>query len=215
MQDDQLNQQLIAAIETGDEESAVGAVEALLGMGVPATGIVGVMSGAMTRVGDLFQTYEIFLPDIIVAADAFTQAMKRLEPHLRQEQAAECLDRGTIALGVVAGDIHDIGKEIVRIFMEAAGFRVVDLGSNVPKERFVEAAGEADIVGLSALMGTTMPEMGEVIRALEAAGLRESVKVLVGGAPVSAPFAESIGADAYAPDAVEGVRIALGWMARS
>jgi methanogenic corrinoid protein MtbC1 len=203
---------LALAIETGDEVSALEAVEALLEAGIEATLIVEVMSRSMARVGDRFQAYELFLPDIIVAADAFSQAMRRLEPVLRAQQTADCLDRGTVALGVVAGDVHDIGKEIVRILMEAAGFRVLDLGSDVATERFVEAAREADIVGLSALMGTTMPAMGEVIQGLQEAGLRDGVKVLVGGAPVSAAFAGSIGADAYAADAVEGVRIALRWM---
>lgn len=203
---------LVAAIESGDGDTALQAVEALLAAGIPAAGIVEAMGTAMARVGDRFQAYELFLPDIVVAADAFTQAMARLEPVLRAEQTAECLDRGTIALGVVAGDIHDIGKDIVRILMEAAGFRVLDLGSDVPTARFVEAAAQADIVGLSSLMGTTMPVMGEVVRALEDAGLRQRVKVLVGGAPLSAAFAESIGADAYAPDAVEGVKIARQWM---
>jgi 5-methyltetrahydrofolate--homocysteine methyltransferase len=96
--------------------------------------------------------------------------------------------------------------------MEAAGFRVLDLGADVPTARFVEAAAEADIVGLSSLMGTTMPAMRDVIRGLREAGLRDRVRVLVGGAPVSEAFAQSIGADAYAPDAVEGVKIALQWM---
>lgn len=205
---------LRAAIESGDETRALAAVEALLVVPVPAADIVEQMGAAMARVGERFQAYELFLPDIVVAADAFSRAMQRLEPVLREQQGAAAPVRGTIALGVVAGDVHDIGKDIVRILMEAAGFRVLDLGSDVPVERFVAAAAEADILGLSALMGTTMRGMGEVIRAVEAAGLRERVRILVGGAPLSQAFADSIGADAYAADAVEGVRIARAWSDR-
>jgi len=202
---------LYQAIVEGDEQAAIAAAEGLLGDGVSASEITAIMGRAMGAVGDLFQAYELFLPDIVVAADAFTQAMSRLEPALRAEGGG---DRrlGRVALGVVAGDIHDIGKDIVRILLEAAGFEVKDLGRDVSPEQFVQAAREADIVAMSSLMSTTMGVMAQVVEALEEANLRGQVKVLVGGAPVSADFARSIGADGYGADAVEGVRVATAWM---
>jgi len=202
---------LAQAIITGDEAAGIAMSRELLSAGEPATDIVATMAAAMTQLGARFQRNEVFLPDIIVAADAFEQVMALVDPHLRA-QGAVSASRGRVALGVVAGDIHDIGKSIVKIMLEAAGFAVLDLGNDVPATRFVEAAGDADILGISALMSTTMPVMEEVVTLLEQARLRESTKVLVGGAPVSADFARAIGADGYGADAVEGVKLARSWM---
>jgi len=202
---------LQTAILEGDELSALRWAEQMLEAGTPAARVTALMGQAMAVVGERFQSYEFFLPDVVVAADAFTRVMERLAPLLRTEGAAQ-RSLGKVALGVVAGDIHDIGKDIVKIMLEAGGFDVEDLGSDVPVERFVAAAREADIIAMSSLMSTTMGVMGSVVEGLQEANLRERVRVLVGGAPVSRDFATAIGADGYGEDAVEAVRVATAWM---
>jgi len=148
-----------------------------------------------------------FLPELMLAAVTMKAALSVLEPALAKRKKSK--NKGTVLLGTVEGDIHDIGKNIVGAMLRANGFEVHDIGVDVPPEKFVEKVKEVkpDIVGISALLTTTMPKMVEVIEALKKAGLRDKVKVLVGGAPVRKEWAQQIGADAYATDAVEAVRV--------
>ena len=155
--------------------------------------------------GDRFERGEYFLPELMMAGETFRSGMEILAPKMRGTPRTY---EGTVVLGTVSGDIHDIGKNLVGFMIESAGFRVIDLGVNISKEGFVNAVREhePDCLGLSALLTTTMLEMETVIQTLENEGLRENVKVILGGAPVSRRFAESIGADGYASDAASGVR---------
>ncbi|MCL6466059.1 MAG: corrinoid protein [candidate division WOR-3 bacterium] len=160
------------------------------------------LARGMRVVGEKFAAREFFVPEVLLASKAMYAGFDIL----KEQMPRGTRSRGRVALGVVQGDIHDIGKNIVKVMVQAAGFEVVDLGRNVPIERFVTAAEEGvQIVGMSSLMTTTMPNMAKVIEALKKQGLRERVKVLVGGAPVTRLFAERIGADGYAPDAHSAV----------
>ena len=165
---------------------------------------------SMEEVGKRFQEHEIFLPHVLLAAKAMKKGMEVLRPKL---VGAGVQPRGKIAIGTVAGDIHDIGQVLVGMMLEGAGFEVDYLGNDVAVEKFVEAAREgAQVLGLSALLTTTMPVMKSTIKALEEAGLRDKVKIMVGGAPVDRDFAKEIGADAYGPDAVASVEIAKSFI---
>jgi corrinoid protein of di/trimethylamine methyltransferase len=163
----------------------------------------------MNTVGDKFQRGEYFLPHLIIAANGMQKAMELLEPELqmRQQQVASA---GILVIGSVAGDIHEIGKSLVATMMSAAGFQVHDLGVDVPTQTFVTKVKEtsANLLGLSALLTTTMTVQREVIEALQEAGIRDQVKVIVGGAPVSPEWAASIGADGYAEDAIGAIELA-------
>lgn len=168
----------------------------------------GLMKG-MQVVGERFQCGEAFLPDLIIAAEGMKRAMRHLEPELRARQQT-IASAGTVVLGTVKGDIHEIGKSLVGTMLSASGFTVHDLGTDVPTERFVQKVKEtgAQILGLSSLLTTTMAVQREVIEALRQAGLRHQVKVMVGGAPVTQAWAEQIGADGYAEDAAGAVDLA-------
>ena len=168
----------------------------------------------MEIVGARFQSGEYFLPHLIIAASGMQQAMALLEPELRaRQQTVE--SRGIVVIGTVKGDIHEIGKSLVGTMMSASGFQVHDLGVDVPTETFVAKVKEtgANIVGLSALLTTTMTVQREVIEALEEAGIRSQVKVIVGGAPVSQEWTNTIGADGYAEDAVGAIELGKHLMA--
>ena len=162
----------------------------------------------MEVVGAKFQDGEYFLPQMVIAANAMEQAMGLLEPELHaRQQVSE--SAGTLVIGTVAGDIHEIGKSLVATMMSANGFRVYDVGVDVPAETFVNEVKEreANLLGLSALLTTTMTAQRDVIRAVEEAGIRDRVKVMVGGAPVTQEWAESIGADGYAEDVIGAVEL--------
>ena len=161
-------------------------------------------------VGEKFENGEFFLPDLIMASEAMKAGLKILEPELHKKKKGMPIV-GTFIIGTVEGDIHDIGKTIVVSMLQANGFRVIDLGVDVPTEKFIEKVREIkpDILGLSALLPTTMPKQQEVIEALKRENLRERVKVMVGGAPVTQAWADQIEADGYAEDAVEAVKKAL------
>lgn len=162
----------------------------------------------MDIVGEKFQTGEYFLPQMVIAANAMQQAMAMLEPELHaRHQAVET--PGTLVIGTVKGDIHEIGKSLVATMMSANGFRVYDVGVDVSAATFVDKIKEteANLLGLSALLTTTMTAQREVIQALEEAGIRDRVKVMVGGAPVTEEWAEAIGADGYAEDVVGAVEL--------
>jgi len=163
----------------------------------------GLLAG-MSVVGDKFKKNEFYVPEVLIAAKAMKEGMQILRPLLAEKGIKGA---GTVVLGTVRGDLHDIGKNLVGMMLEGAGFEVVDLGVDVAPEKFVEEVKEknAEIVGLSALLTTTMPGMKEVIAALTTNGLRKKVKVMIGGAPVTQDYADEIGADGYAPNAASAV----------
>ncbi len=161
---------------------------------------------AMDEVGRLFENGDYFVPEMLIAARAMQGGLGIIKP-LLVESGIEPV--GKVIIGTVKGDLHDIGKNLVAMMLEGAGFEIIDLGTDVPAERFVDAVKEgADIIGLSALLTTTMPAMESTIQAVEAAGLRDQVKILVGGAPVTDAYAQKIGADGYSPDAGQAAALA-------
>ena len=198
-----------SAVINGDRDSAKSLVEQALADDVdPSELLNGALISAMTEVGERFERQEFFVPEMLVAARAMQEALAILKPHL---QAADVQPVGQVVLATVRGDLHDIGKNLVGIMMEGTGFEVVDLGVDVGPEQVVAAVKEhqPDLVGLSALLTTTMPMMRTIIEALEEGGIREQVKVIVGGAPVTQEYATSVGADLYAPDAASAARVSL------
>ena len=159
------------------------------------------LAAGMRRMGEKYAAKECFVPEVLLASKAMYAGFEILQARVGSGESGMG-GRGKVALGVVQGDIHDIGKNIVKVMVQAAGFDVIDLGRNVPLPEFVRAAESgAAVVGISSLMTTTMPRMGKVVEALDKAGLRPGVKVIVGGAPVTERFAQNIGADGFAPDA--------------
>jgi len=201
---------LTSSLVDGDPDATFEATKEALAAGIEPMAIIkeGLIPG-MNIVGEKFSCGEYFLPDLIIAADGMQKAMTLLEPELlKRQQAIE--SAGTVLLGTVKGDIHEIGKSLVGTMLTANGFKVHDLGVDVPTETFVAKVQEMkpDILGLSALLTTTMVMQREVIKALAEAGIRDKVKVMVGGAPVTRSWAEEIGADGYAEDAMGAVQIA-------
>ncbi len=214
---DDLLAQLTQSVLVGEREVAARLTRDALAAGVePLTVIDRGLVPGMDQAGEKFSTGEYFLPNLLIAARAMQDSMTILEPELlsRDEQIANA---GTVVIGTVHGDIHEIGKSLVGTMFTANGFKVHDLGVDVPVETFVNTVRDtgADILGLSALLTTTMVVQREVIEALSEAGLRKNVKVLVGGAPVSAAWAQEIGADGYADDAVAAVRLAQQVLGRT
>lgn len=208
---------LTQSLVDGDPEACVQFTKEALAAGVEPMAIIrqGLMPG-MRIVGDKFGAGEYFLPDLIIAADGMQQAMALLEPELRaRQQAIE--SPGTVVIGTVKGDIHEIGKSLVGTMLSANGFKVHDLGVDVPTEKFLEKVKEtgANLLGLSALLTTTMTMQKQVIEALNAADMRQGVKVMVGGAPVTRSWAEEIGADGYAEDAMSAVALAKQLMGKA
>ena len=168
------------------------------------------MAKGMTIVGEKFQNNEYFLPELIMAGEVMHEAMEVVKPHVRSE---DVIPTNKIVLGTIRGDLHDIGKNIVAMLLTAAGFEVIDLGVDVPAEEFVEAVRKntAPLVGMSALLTVTIPEMGTVIKQLDESGLRTQLKIIIGGAAATPEYAGSIGADYAAKDAVEGVNKCKLW----
>jgi 5-methyltetrahydrofolate--homocysteine methyltransferase len=166
----------------------------------------------MDIIGVKFKKNEVYVPEVLIAARAMHAGMSILRPKLIETGVKNI---GTIAIGTVKGDLHDIGKNLVKMMLEGAGFEVIDLGVDVSTDRFVEAVKEhkLNIIGMSALLTTTMVNMAEVIKALEAAGLRDKVKIMIGGAPITQNYADQIGADAYSPDAASAVDSAKSFIA--
>ena len=199
--------ELTDAVAAGQRNEAIRLTQELLAAGTAPNAIVeqGLVPG-MATVGERFKRNEIFVPEMLIAARAMKEALKLLEPLLIQ---AGIKPKFTAIIGTVQGDLHDIGKNLVAMMWRGANFQIIDLGTNVPAERYVAAAREhkAQIVGLSALLTTTMPAMKETVRALKAAGI-EGLKVLVGGAPITQDFADEIGADGFAADAGSAVDVA-------
>jgi 5-methyltetrahydrofolate--homocysteine methyltransferase len=200
-----LLEELREAVVTGQAKVAVAKVTEGLAEGMPAATLLqdGLIT-AMGRVGELYEQGDFYVPEMLVAANAMTEALAVLKPELVSEGAPE---GATIAIGTVKGDLHDIGKNLVAMMLQGAGFQIVDLGVNVPGERFVQAIREgAEVIGMSALLTTTMVEMEQNIAAIAEAGLRDQARIIVGGAPITAEYADAIGADGFAPDASSTVR---------
>ena len=197
--------ELREAIIDGQAKLAVTKATQGLDEGIPAEVLLhdGLIA-AMREVGQLFEDGEIYVPEMLVAARAMNATVAVLKPRLIEHAVQSS---GTVAIGTVQGDLHDIGKNLVAMMLEGSGFEVVDLGTDVPPERFIDAirAG-ADVVAMSALLTTTMTSMKDVVDAIGTAGLRDKVRIIVGGAPITARYAAEIGADGYAPDAPKAVR---------
>jgi 5-methyltetrahydrofolate--homocysteine methyltransferase len=192
----------------GDNTSVQQHVQEALGAGMSASVILNEgLIPAMAEVGRLFEEGEYFVPEMLISARAMKGAMATLKPYLIQ---ADVKYAGKVVIGTVKGDLHDIGKNLVSLMLEGAGFQVTDLGSDVAPEKYVAGIREngANIVAMSALLTTTMVNMKSTITAIEEAGLRDQVKVMIGGAPVTDSFAKQIGADGYAPDASRAVAVA-------
>jgi 5-methyltetrahydrofolate--homocysteine methyltransferase len=191
----------------GQADEVENGVKAALNAGVDAGVILNeALIAAMDEVGARFEDGDFFVPEMLIAARAMQAGLALLKPHL---SATDQKAAGKVAIGTIKGDLHDIGKNLVAMMLEGAGFEIIDLGVDVEPQSFVDAAQEgANLIGMSALLTTTMNNMGATIEALKAAGLRDKVKVMVGGAPVTEEFANSIGADAFAPDASSATRMA-------
>ncbi len=191
----------------GEEEDASAAARAALEEGVEAGVVLNAAIEGVYEAGRLWQDDEYFLPDVVLACEAFREVMTMLEPGLR---AGTGCWKGRVVIGTVEGDAHDLGKNIVMAMLRASMYEVVDLGVDVPAARFVEAVREHDarVLGLGAYMTTTMRNIEGVVAALIAAGLRSRVKVIVGGAAVTEEYADAVGADGYGEDAFAAVRLA-------
>lgn len=199
-------EQLAQSVIAGQTDSARDLTQELLDGGVSAKELLDQgLTPAMNRVGELYDRHEYFLPEMMAAAQAMQAAMGLLRPLLSESHVEPT---GTAVLGTVKGDLHDIGKNVVGMMLEGAGLRVIDLGPDVAPETFMEAVREhnPEIVGMSALLSTTQPMMLTTIEVLKEAGVRDQVKVIIGGPPTNDAYAEQIGADAYAPDASQAVR---------
>jgi len=201
------------ALIKGDQQTVAELTQRALEEGHSAETVLNdALISGMDKVGELFGQGEYFVPELLLAARAMQSAMEVLRPIL---VASDYQPAGKVIMGTVQGDLHDIGKKLVGMMLEGSGFEVIDLGADVPPERFVEAVEEngAQLVGLSALLTTTLPSMGATVGALRDAELPAQVKVMIGGAPVTLTFAREIGADGYAPDASSAVVLARRLMA--
>lgn len=195
------------AILEGDMEGVVNNTQASLDADViPGEILNTALIPAMDKVGQLFEEGEYFVPEMLVAARAMKAGLEILKPLLVDSGVDPV---GKVVLGTVKGDLHDIGKNLVALMLEGAGFEIVDLGADVSPDQFVAAIRDGvDVVGLSALLTTTMPAIENTIRAIEESGLRERIKIIVGGAPVTAEYARQVGADGYAADASQAATLA-------
>lgn len=202
-------QEIAAAVENGKVKIVAGLVEEAIADGVAAAEILNIgMIAAMGSVGEKFKNNEIFVPEMLIAARAMKKGIEVLTPKLK-EAGTEPV--GKLIIGTVAGDLHDIGKNLVAMMIEGAGFEVLDLGVDVPADKFIEAMKEnpgVKVVALSALLTTTMPALKDTVEAIVASGLRDTVKIMIGGAPVTQAFADEIGADGFSEDAASAAALA-------
>lgn len=202
-----LIQQIYDGVMDGDIQSVQTSVETALDTDInPETILNEGMIAAMTEVGRLFEDGEYFVPEMLVAAKAMQAGLTLLQPALAK---AEVKSKGKVVIGTVKGDLHDIGKNLVAMMLEGAGYEIIDLGADSSPDKFVEAVqnGTIDVVALSALLTTTVSNMEATIQAFESARVRDRIKVIVGGAPVTDEYARQIGADGYAPDAGQAARV--------
>ena len=191
---------IIDAVKNGKRKIVIELVKQAIDEGIKAETILndGLVVG-MNQLGEAFKNGEVYVPEVLVAARAMKAGTELLKPMLAAENVQSL---GVVAIGTVEGDLHDIGKNLCGMLLEGAGFRVMDLGTDVKPEQFVEAVRNgAQIIGMSALLTTTMPNMLKTVEALKAAGLRDQVKVMIGGAPITQEYADQIGADGYSTDA--------------
>jgi len=205
--------EIFDSILEGSQKVTVVKVQEALDKGInPGVILNDGMVSAMAEVGRLFEEGEYYVPEMLIAARAMQHGLAVLKPHLA---SANVKSQGKVVAGTVKGDLHDIGKNLVCMMLEGAAFEIVDLGSDVTPEKFVEAIRTtgANVVCMSALLTTTMPSMKTTIEAFKAAGLRDKVKVMVGGAPLTDQYAREIGADGYAPDASRAVALAKSLLA--
>lgn len=204
---------LSEAVQKGRVKDVLALIQVGLDEGLSAQQLLddGLLKG-MSLLGVRFRNNEVFVPEVLIAARALNKGSELLKPRLI-EAGVEA--KGRAVIGTVKGDLHDIGKNLVKMMLEGSGFEVIDLGVDVADERFVSAIEEhrPDVLLLSALLTTTMPQQGSVVEAVKAAGLRDQVKIMVGGAPVTHAFCIEIGADAYAPDAASAAEVASEFVA--
>lgn len=208
-------QEIYQGILDGQHREVEAKVQAALQAGLNPKSILDEgMIAAMTEVGRLFESSEFYVPEMLVSARAMQTGLAVLKPHLKE---ANIQSAGKVAIGTVQGDLHDIGKNLVIMMLEGAGFEILDLGTDVAPEKFVAAiqSGGVDILALSALLTTTMPNMKVTIDALKEAGVREHIKVMIGGAPLTEDYARQIGADGSAPDASRAVALAKSFLTAS
>ena len=201
-------QKIASNLYDGEDEVVAELVQEALDQGMaPEEILAGGLITGMDEVGRDFKAGDLFVPEVLIAARAMHAGMNVLRPLLAESDVPTA---GKYVIGTMQGDLHDIGKNLVKMMLEGAGFETIDLGTNVKSDDFVAAVQEhqPQFLGMSALLTTTMPGMKATIEALEEAGLRDTVKIMVGGAPVTAAFAEQIGADGYAPDAATAVDVA-------
>ncbi len=189
-----------------DFDGTVNACQDAMKEGLPAAKVVGALSDGMRVIGERFEAKEYFLSELIMAGEIMKEAQEVIRPYFKEGQVEV---PGKVVMGTIEGDLHDIGKNIVVALLQSVGYQVTDLGVNVPASKFVEAVRNVkpDVLGLSALLRATVPEMGNVIISLEKAGLRKDVKIVVGGLPLNEEYAKKLGADYYAPDAWKGVEL--------
>jgi len=210
--EDEILVRLRDAIVNLDIEAVQKAARDALEAGIPAyKAVIHGMAKGMEIVGQKYEDGEYFLAELIMAGETMKEGMAVLEPYLK---AGDIKTAGKVVIGTVRGDLHDIGKNVVVTLLKAANFEVIDLGVDVSPEQFIEAVKKhnPDILAMSALLTTTMIEMESVIEGLKKSGLRDKVKIIIGGAPITPEYAKKIGADAAAKDAVEGIRICSEWM---
>lgn len=206
MTTDTLISDIIESVIKMDEDALTALVSSALEQGIdPLVIINDGLTVGLRKVGDLFAEEEIFLPELVLAGEIVTKVMETLKPRISGEGGVD--KKGRFLIATVKGDVHDIGKNLVALLLSASGYDVVDLGKDVSAETIVEKIDQLspEIIGLSALLSTTMPAQKQVIEAIEEAGMREKVKIMVGGAPVTREWAEQIGADGYAEDASSAV----------
>ncbi len=194
------------AVVEGDQVTVADLIATALNDHVPQEILRQALIPAMAEVGDMFESGEYFVPDMLLSARAMKNGMSKLKPHMID---GENRNAGRIAIGAVKGDLHDIGKNLVSIMLQSADYEVIDLGVDVPPERFVEVVRDGDvrIIGMSCLLTTTVPAMKNVVAHLTDAGLRDEVVVLAGGAPVTENIARQVGADYFAPEANQAVKL--------
>jgi 5-methyltetrahydrofolate--homocysteine methyltransferase len=205
-------EQISRSVVKGDQASTVAYVQDALDAEIEVNTILQVgLINAMSEVGRMFEEGEYFVPEMLIAARAMKSGLELIKPFMT---SAEIKPSGKVALGTVQGDLHDIGKNLVGIMLEGSGFTIYDLGTDVSPEQVVEVikTEQVDLIGLSALLTTTMPMMETTIQAITKADLRDRVKIMIGGAPITQDYADRIGADGFAPDASQATRLAINLM---
>ena len=198
-------------LQKGRSKAVCSLIETALADNVPAKDLMQALLDGMEVIGEKFKRDEVFVPDVMIAARAMNNGLSILKPHLAD---ANLSARGKACIGTVKGDLHDIGKNLVKLMLEGRGFEVIDLGVDVAPEKFVKTAVEqnCDLICCSALLTTTMTAMGEVVQLATEAGIRDKVKIMVGGAPVDQRFCDKIGADAYTRDAASASDVAVAYV---